>query len=231
MALDFSAYPTHLRYRTLKLSEPRQVGLDVFALQTALKDLAYNSDPGALDGVLGPMTAKAIKGAQEGMFITVDGLCGPATQAAIADRLAERIKHKFKLPAGLLNGQLRTESGCFLGNYSPQHSFDKPGGPYYDAGVAQRNTRYTSAREGFMVLASIDALGERLRTYYDKFAGVSGRRRWELAAGSWNAPAYASYIAKQEGATGVRTADTAKPSDTARAKLEAYMDSATSLMS
>ncbi len=223
--LDFAAFPTHPRYRTLKLSEPRQTGLDVFALQNALKDLAYNSDPGALDGILGPQTAKAIKGAQTGMFITVDGLAGGGTQTAIADRLAQRVQYRLKLPNGLLLGQLMAESGCRLGNYSPQRADGT-----YDAGVAQRNTAFTPPRDGFGVLVSIDALGVRQRAYYDKFAGVSGRRRWELAAGSWNAPAFASYIAREEGATGVKASETSRPSDAARATLEAYMDSATALL-
>jgi hypothetical protein len=223
--LDFTAYPTHARYRTLKLSDPRQTGLDVYALQNALADLGDHANPGPLDGILGPQTAKAIRAAQEGMFITVDGLAGGGTQTALARHLAARVDYRLRLPAGLLLGQLMTESGCRLGNYSPR----RPDGTY-DAGVAQRNTQFTPPRDGFTVLASIDALGVRLRTYYDRFAGVAGRRRWELAAGSWNAPAFASYIAREEGATGVKTSETLRPSDTARATLEAYMDSATAMM-
>lgn len=223
--LDFAAFPTHPRYRTLKLSEPRQTGLDVFALQGALADLGDHANPGPLDGILGSQTARAIRAAQEGMFITADGLAGGGTQTALARHLADRVAYRLKLPTGLLLGQLLTESGCRLGNYSPQRADGT-----YDAGIAQRNTKYTAPRDGFTVLGSIDALGLRLRAYYDKFAGVSGKRRWALAAGSWNAPAFAAYIAREEGAAGVKASETLQPSATARTTLEAYMDSATAMM-
>lgn len=218
----FDGYPTYLRYRTLKLTEPRMKGEDVFAFQTAAKALSV--DPGPTDGILGPQTAAAIRGVQSKLSITVDGLAGGHTQGAICRFLAAA----YSLPRGLLLGQLAAESGHRLGNYSPEHSHSAPGGPYYDAGVAQRNTRYTSPREAFDVPASIAKLADVLRVHYDKYEGVpTTRRRWELATGTWNAPAYAHWIARQEGATRVRVGETAQPSPTARQRLEEYMQAAT----
>lgn len=222
----FSAYPTYNRYRTLKLSNPRITGEDVYALQTALMVLSSTTNPGPVDGILGPQTAAAITAAQRFLGITVDGLCGSQTQASIVRRLADRQRLKNNLPVGLVFGQLHTESGCFLGNYSPARADGT-----YDAGVAQRNTYYTSPEEGFTVPLSIDALGSRIRTYYNKYAGIpTDRRRWELASGSWNAPAFTNWIARSEGATGVPVSDTLQPGITARAAIEKYMDSTTAYM-
>ena len=220
----FTAYPTYNRYRTLKLASPLQRGEDVYALQTALSALGHS--PGTHDGILGKLTKAAIVAAQEGLYITADGLAGPQTQTMICRHLANQASQRERLPTGLLYGQISHESSCRVGNYSPAR-----GDGSYDAGVAQRNTAHTPAREGFTVPDSIEKLAADLRKHYGLYNGVMPtRRRWELAAGAWNAPAYASYIAREEGATGVRVSSTAKPSANARAALEAYMDSATAYL-
>jgi hypothetical protein len=219
----FTAYPTFDRYRTLMLLSSRMTGEDVYALQTALKEFGVLS--GTADGILGPITSDAIKSAQARLTLAVDGKAGNATQTALVRNLTEKLRVDFKLPHGLLFGQCLHESSCRVGNYSPLH------GETYDAGVAQRNTEFTKPQDGFNVPLSIDALGANLRKFYDKFAGVSNdRRRWQLAAGSWNAPAYACYIAKQEGAK-VSLRECARPSDSARVTLEQYMASATAYLS
>jgi len=219
----FTSYPTYPTYRTLKLMTPRMSGEDVYALQTAMKE--FGSFAGELDGVLGPVTADAIKGTQARLTLAVDGLCGNNTQTGLVRNLTEKLRADFKLPRGLLFSQCLHESSCRVGNYSPLH------GDTYDAGVAQRNTQFTDPKDGFNVPQSIDALGENLRKFYDKFEGVRDEaRRWELAAGSWNAPAYACFIANEEGAR-VSRRETAKPSDNARVTLEQYMASATAYLS
>lgn len=224
MAL-FDNFPTYGRYRVLRLADPMMAGEDVFALQTALSALG-GADPGVHDGILGAKTAAAIKAAQKALSVTVDGLAGGQTQTALVHVLADRARTKHNLPVGLAFGQLTHESSCRVGNYSAQRDDGS-----YDAGVAQRNTLFTSPLDGFNVPESIDALGANLRRYFDKFQGVpSTRRKWELAAGAWNAPAYACWIAKQENAQRVSTSETTKPSDAARAALEEYMDKATAFM-
>lgn len=220
----FDIYPTYAPYRTLRLTSPLTRGEDVYALQSGLQVLG--SDPGILDGILGPQTSGAIKRSQQMLSIVVDGLAGGGTQQAMVRYLSNRARTKYNLPIGLEFGQLMHESGCRVGNYSPKRSDGN-----YDAGVAQRNTRYTPARDGFTVPVSIEALGSHLRRYYDKYVGItSTRRRWELAAASWNAPAFANWIARNEGATAVAASDTLKPSDAARTILESYIDSVTSFM-
>jgi hypothetical protein len=128
------------------------------------------------------------------------------------------------LATGLLRGQLEHESSWRLGNYSMQY-----GDRSYDAGVAQRNTNFTAAKDGFNAPESIDALAVNIRQFYDKYAGVSEARRWGLAAGAWNAPAYASWLANEAGAHVPRN-QTKQPSAAAREKLEAYIASVTAYL-
>lgn len=47
------------------------------AIQTALRDLGF--DPGAIDGIPGRRTIRAVKQAQAGAGLTVDGIVGPRT--------------------------------------------------------------------------------------------------------------------------------------------------------
>lgn len=219
MALDFSKYPDYYRYRALKLATPMVVGFDAYALQSALRAIGH--DPGAIDGYFGSNTDKAVRQAQKAFKITVDGIAGSVTQGRIAQALMTPVRKEYDLPYNLLFGQLTHESGLLLGNYSLQY----PNGSY-DAGVAQRNTLYTSAKQGFDPADSISALGKNTRNYYDKFVGVKDEgRRWGLAAGAWNAPAFAGYLANEEGAS-LPKGEVAKPSADARIKLEAYITSA-----
>jgi peptidoglycan hydrolase-like protein with peptidoglycan-binding domain len=221
----FEKRPTYSPYRTLKLVSPRMQGEDVYALQTAMEDIGTFDHES--DGVLGPITAQSISLTQRKLGLYVDGACGGMTQTALVKRICEAHRTKFKLPKGLPYGQCMHESSCRVGNYSPVHASD--GG--YDAGVAQRNTAYTKPEFGFNVPESIDALASNLRKYFDKFRGLEHEeRRWELAAGAWNAPAFACYIARQEGADGVSRSETAKPSDNARLVFEQYMKSATAYL-
>lgn len=212
----FASIPTYDRYRALKLTTPHATGEDVFALQTAVAV--------ATDGVFGPATDRAVRSVQQTLRLDDDGIVGPATWTALINHLGKAVRSSYDIATGLLYGQLAHESSLRGGMYSPL----RPDGTY-DAGVAQRNTAHTPAREGFDVPASIRALAENTRSHYDLFDGVPGRRRWELAAGAWNAPAFACYLANEEGAK-VPKSRTAKPSQAARGLLEAYMTSATAYL-
>lgn len=217
----FESFPTYARFRTLALTEPLQRGEDVYALQTALNECDFPC--GTADGVLGPLTAKAIRLAQAHLDLFVDGLAGGATQKALALKLAQRAGGNAVVPVSALRGQLELESGFRLGNYSPQRADGS-----YDAGVAQRNTQFTAPQEGFDAQKSIDRLAQHTRTFFDRFEGVpSLARRWGLAQGAWNAPAFACFIAREEGATKVTVSMTARPSHTARFTFEQYIRNVT----
>jgi peptidoglycan hydrolase-like protein with peptidoglycan-binding domain len=212
----FLAYPTYSRYRTLALLDPYLKGEDVFALQTALAACGFS--PGVPDGILGPATSRAIRAAQLALNQTVDGLAGGNTQEALAREALQVPAAKYSVLKAAMRGQIEFESGFRLGNYSPQ----RPDGSY-DAGVTQRNTQHTPAAQGFNVPDSLDALAANTRKYYDLFEGVPSRRRWALAQGAWNAPAFACWVARGEGATKVTTGMTLRPTESQRVTFEAYV--------
>lgn len=212
----FNSYPSYSPYRTLSLTDPPQQGEDVFALQTALNECGF--DAGEEDGVLGTRTKTAIRTAQYAFHLEIDGKAGGITQRGLAMEIAARVAASMKIPVSAFRGQLELESGYRLGNYSPQR-LDRT----YDAGVAQRNTRFTDPSEGFDTDSSIRALGDVIRQHFDLFNGVSIRRRWGLAQGAWNAPAFACYIAREEGATKVTPNKVLRPTDAQRKVFETYI--------
>ena len=59
------------------------VGEDVKKLQTALDELGYDLGAPVIDGIIGPITEKAIKAFQEANGLVVDGVAGPETLAAL----------------------------------------------------------------------------------------------------------------------------------------------------
>jgi hypothetical protein len=202
--------PAGYKYRGLREGLE---GWDCFALQTALSIPA--------DGIFGPQTHAAVVAAQQRHALEQDGIAGALTQRALALDLVWPVQSQKGSPPGLLRGQIEHESSFWLGNHSPQY----PDGNF-DVGVCQRNTRYVDYKGGFNAPVSITALGINLRAYYDEFAGVADRRRWGLAAGAWNAPAFACYLANEDGAE-VPKNETLKPSASARQALEAYIAAVT----
>jgi Putative peptidoglycan binding domain len=213
----FQTIPTYNRFRTLRLASPRIQGEDVFALQVGLSKLGIPC--GEPDGIFGPLAHKAVLQAQETFLLAVDGLAGGHTQRAIALELAERVASDVKVPFSAFKGQLELESGYRLGNYSPLRSDG-----HFDAGVTQRNTRFTPPELGFDPAASIDKLGREISKHYDLFMGLPNQRRWALAQGAWNAPAYACFIAREEGAFKVTMGMTARPGTEARRIFEEYVE-------
>src|SRR3954463_11769117 len=212
----FTAYPTYSPYRTLYLTSPLQRGEDVYALQTALNELQFEA--GEADGILGNQTVSAIRSAQKALGIMVDGKAGGGTQRELALALAEKVVPIVNIPLAAFRGQIELESGYRLGNYSAR----RPDGTY-DAGVAQRNTQFTPPPDGFDVQKSIRVLGEVVRNHFQLFTGLATRRRWALAQGAWNAPAFACYIAKEEGAIHVSSGMTLRPNTEAPRVFEAYV--------
>ena len=70
-------------------------GNDVKTLQKNLKTLGYYKN-GALDGIFGPMTNTAVRQFQKAAGITVDGIVGPQTRAAISGKLKKKKKKVVK---------------------------------------------------------------------------------------------------------------------------------------
>ena len=67
--------------RLLLVTSPLLHGADVLAVQRRLDELGF--EPGALDGVYGPATERAVRAFQGAAGIRADGVVGPATRRAL----------------------------------------------------------------------------------------------------------------------------------------------------
>ena len=205
-------------YRSLRLVDGnRQKGWDVFALQTALlTEIAH-------DGTFGKQTEKAVREVQGELHLVVDGIAGTVTQTALTRMYVDDWTKKLSLKRRLMFGQLQFESSCLHGNQSPIRSNGTA-----DCGVAQRNNEHTPTQEGFTVPDSIEKLAHNLDSFHRKYSALSSvpteRRAWELAAGSWNAPAWTNWLA------GIRDSSAAQPGPLAIAHIENYIAEATALV-
>ena len=216
----FTTFPSYPRYRTLGPATPALMGEDVYALQTGLNVLKFGA--GATDGVFGGRTLGAVKMAQKDFHLEVDGLVGGITWRALALRISDDICDDRFVPRSANKGQLEFESGYRGGIYSARRAEGD-----YDAGVAQRNTRFHPPRSAFNMPESIAMLTTNTRKYYDLFEGVPSQfRRWSLAQGAWNAPAFACYFARAAGAKKVTTGMIARPSVESARIFEEYMSRA-----
>jgi hypothetical protein len=213
----FDSYPTYSPYRTLRyVKDDVQIGEDVYALQLAID--AIVAVPLVPDGVLGERTSAGIEDAQRFLGLEVDGRAGQLTQRGLALTLARKAHQSKDVPYKLLKGQLAHESSYLLGNYSAQRADDS-----FDAGVAQRNSNFHPLKNAFDPVDSIALLARHTRDKFDLFGVVTDKtRRWGLAAGAWNAPAFAHYLA------GVKP--WAVPSTNARIALENYITSVTAYL-
>lgn len=212
----FTSYPQYDKYRTLERLPTALRGEDVYALQTALNELGFEA--GIADGIFGSMTDRAVREAQTHFHLVVDGKAGGNTQKALALALGSGAASRKGVPSSAMKGQLEHESGYRLGIYSIQYQDGS-----YDAGVTQRNTKFHPPQEGFDVQDSVLELATTVRAHFELFVGLADHRRWALAQGAWNRPAYACYIAREEGATKVPKSMTLRPTSEQRTTFEAYV--------
>ena len=220
--------PAAYVYRPLKKDD---FGWDVYALQTGLREAGYGIGASGADGWFGADVHESVKAFQQAHGLAVDGIAGIVTQTYIVKTLAPVATAKYKLPRNALKGQIEKESGNQLGNHSGEYSDGS-----YDIGVTQRNTRYHTYDDGFDVGDSIEYLAAYIRERFDKYRDPSNaerlrarglpqtdpRRKWELAQGAWNRPAYANYLA------GRPMSESLKPSASQVEWLEGYIDRVTS---
>ena len=182
--MDFLLSPTPYKYRPLKKGDK---GHDVWALQTALRI--------SRDGDFGPITDKAVRDYQESKDLTVDGIAGIVSQRSLCLNHVWPVQLTEGTPPGLMRGQIEAESAYILGNHSAKRDNDT-----WDVGPCQRNTQYVSMAAGFDVPGSIAHLGAHLRRKHDEYRNYGKvkdeRRLWELASGSWNAPAWTDRLAR-----------------------------------
>lgn len=226
--IDFDTYPSYNPYRPLALVVPPatlQQGADVYALQWGINAIVGSKLD--TDGVLGSRTANGIHALQQRLGVTDDGVAGGQTQRAMILWLLGRAaggladSQKVRLVG---KGQAEHEASMLIGNYSAKRDdADAPLGWSYDAGCCQMNTAHTDPALGFQPKFAVSSLVDHLRTAYVRYENKAlyrggtqtDRRRWALAAGAWNAPYWANWLA------GVKP--DAVPNDAQRATLEDYM--------
>lgn len=213
----------HYDYRPLFRVEdedgPLMEGWDVYALQSALAGVG--ADVG-VDGVFGDSTAVAVWGYQDDRSLVEDGIAGIETQRDLSLLLARKFRKKYGLPVGFPRGHIEKESSFQLGNHTAPYVGGTAAGSR-DLGIVQCNTRYYEIADAFNAMKSLDTLCRRLVDRQEAYAPFNlGRKRtWQLAAGSWNAPAYTNWLA------GIRDDSAREPGPAARAAIEAYMQAAT----
>lgn len=203
----FTSYPDYNPYRVLYDRSDTGLPLlghpngdeDVYALQSALN---YMGAGLVLDGIFGPRTGKAVWDTQPKLGFTgsqIDGKAGQQTQRRLALAILGGLLKPGTRFYRLEVGQIEHESSFLLGNYSglrPDNTFD--------AGVVQRNSKFHDLRNAFDPVDSIKLLVDRVTKARQDYKDTSQfrphlddpeERRLKLAAGSWNAPAFANYYA------------------------------------
>jgi hypothetical protein len=165
-------------------------GWAVYALQCAL--------PGAeRDGSFGAFTDAAVRAVQGSYALVVDGIAGPATQGALADRVCA--EHSSGLPRGLIAGIAQGEGGKLLGPVN----WSVPGG--VDCGLFQRRVygppfQLAELQRAFDPGYQAELLRRFLAARAEKYqrpemASPGPERAWRLAALAHNYPAGADTIA------------------------------------
>ena len=194
--MNFPLPNTAYVYRSLKLAEPKQAGWDVYALQTALEAVEFPNL--TVDGAFGVQTRDAVLKFQQSRYedeAEHDAIAGIGTQRKLMSVLCRRATKEWELPKGCPYGHCEKECGGQLGNHSARY----PNGSW-DIGMCQRNTQYIDALEdGFHAPESLEELCERIQINWEEYealGNVDHRRAFELACGSWNAPAWTLTLAR-----------------------------------
>lgn len=205
-------------------------GWDVFSVQHMLIALGHPHPTYGADGAYGDETARAVTAFQKAQGnLYVDGWAGPATVQRGNLLLMNALTG---LPKGLARGQIGKESGFISGNHSEKRAprswitpTYKPdiNGNYFDMGVSQMASEYHKYEKAFNPKEALAFYVSHVRGKYFEYKRVgfitAERRLWELAAGSWNAPAWTDRLARGQSL-----------STEQREWIEAYIDRVTSEM-
>lgn len=143
------------------------VGDEVKKLQTALDELGYDLGEPGIDGIIGPITEKAIKAFQEANDIVADGIVGPKTLAALekAGTKVEEVEGKvddLKLTTGELIDEITKKSGRELLLDSLMNVIKAIQRPLSAVGEAFRNIFSISSNQLYDALNALNKFTKRL---------------------------------------------------------------------
>jgi hypothetical protein len=198
-ALRSGAY----QYRPIKKGRS---GWDAYSVQMGLLGLGYKLPRFGADGYFGDESDKAVREFQRDHGLVVDGIAGVATFREIGRTIILLLAAGNTLIKELAHGQVESECSWLIPNYTKPYSNGKR-----DLGAVQRNLDPTedNCRIAFDPLDSIGLLIQRYLSYFQKYHGQPGakteRRAWELAAGSWNAPAWTDKLAQGRSLTATQS--------------------------
>lgn len=169
--------------RELHVTTPMMSGQDVLDVQQRLIALGYA--PGIADGVYGATTASAIGAFQAAQGLTVDGIVGPQTQAALTS--AGGVAQPTSSTKGLA---ALAEAGKWLGTKeSPAETNCTPFGKWFGVdGVAWCNifVSYCFATGASYIIASGFSGGKGAGIYPGKGCSyVPTTEAWLRATGMW----------------------------------------------
>lgn len=143
------------------------VGEEVKKLQTALDELGYDLGKAGVDGILGPITEKAVKAFQEANGILADGIVGPDTLKALekaGTKIVDTTKNVEELTAswGDLVDVVTQKSGRELLLSSLMNIIKAIQRPLEAVGEALRNTFNISPDQLYNALEKLNAFTEKL---------------------------------------------------------------------
>lgn len=182
--------------RTTKYSFRKgDVHLGVWGLQVFFDNLGYG--PGTLDGVFGAKTDAAVRRYQKATNAKIDGIVGPQTQGRIVRSCVARAPGGTSIPKGLVEGQIKSESGGLIAAVNSQVS----GG--VDLGFTQRRV-YGPPYDPALVKAAISPLANVSRSAtdligrYKTFSARVGKGEyaWRLAMLAHNWPSAADGLSR-----------------------------------
>lgn len=171
-------------------------GVVVYGLQAGMNSVGFAL---VKDGAFGVQTEQAVKNYQASAGLKVDGVFGPASSAALAESLTQKVGDGAT-PSGLLKNIVTGESGALLGAINAT----VPGG--IDCGYCQRRVLTEDFGSDAIVQNAFDGerqmrllrdtLVGRHAVYYNQPGAKTHERAWRLATLYHNYPyAAAEYAA------------------------------------
>lgn len=137
---------------TPTLSRYGSTGSEVTAIQTRLKNWGYYS--GSIDGIYGSQTKSAVEYFQRKNGLSVDGICGPLTLAAIGlptgGSTGGTSQSEINLLARIINAEARGEpyTGQVAVGAVVLNRVDHPSFPDSISGVIYQQGAFCSVRDG-----------------------------------------------------------------------------------
>lgn len=183
-------------------------------LQVALR--AWGVYFGAIDGIAGPQTARAVRTFQARRGLTVDGVPGPATRRALG-RLGKPLYGQRTLRRGMVGWDVSVlqfllarrgaPTGMVDGRFGPRtaravRAFQRRAGLAVD-GIAGPATRRALARASGVKSARAGAPARSVRGLLDYWAGRYGMSPRFIRALAWIESGWQPHVVSSAGAFGV----------------------------